>query len=340
MSAGTGVHDLSGGAEVLHRVAGVARAALAHYDVSPQARLELVNVSENATFTVEDPATGARTVLRVHRGGYHSPAAIESELAWLTALRADTGIVTPRVVASRSGARVVSATAPDDRAVRNCVLFEMLPGAEPGPKTLVAGFEALGALTARMHRHARGWDRPPGFTRFTWDHHTMLGSAARWGRWQDGVGVTGPVLDILGRLDRTLARRLAAFGRGPDRFGLIHADLRPANLLVEPGSPTAVIDFDDCGFGWYLYDVGSAVSFIEDDPRVPEMLDAWLAGYRGVEPLGDADAAELATFVMLRRLLLVAWIGSHSAADIAQQLGAAYTAGSCELAERYLTRFG
>lgn len=340
MSAGPAVHDLSGGAEVLDRVAGVARAALAHYDVSPAARLDLVNVSENATFTVEDPATGARSVLRVHRGGYHSPAAIESELAWLTAVRADTGIVTPRVIRSRSGDRVVSAAAADGGTARNCVLFEMLPGIEPAPETLVTDFQALGALTARLHRHARGWHRPPGFTRFTWDRETMLGPAARWGRWRDGVGVTGAATEILGRLDRTLARRLAAFGRDSERFGLIHADLRPANLLVEPGSPTAVIDFDDCGFGWYLYDVGSAVSFIEDDPRVPEMLDAWVTGYRGVAPLGDADVAEIATFVMVRRLLLVAWIGSHSAADIARELGAAYTVGSCELAERYLTRFG
>jgi len=43
---------------------------------------------------------------------------------------------------------------------------------------------------------------------------------------------------------------------------------------------------------------------------------------------------------MYRRLLLVAWIGSHSAVDIAQELGAGYTAGSCELAEKYLSEFG
>ena len=43
---------------------------------------------------------------------------------------------------------------------------------------------------------------------------------------------------------------------------------------------------------------------------------------------------------MFRRLLLVAWIGSHSAVDIAQQLGAGYTRDSCDLAERYLSRVG
>jgi hypothetical protein len=43
---------------------------------------------------------------------------------------------------------------------------------------------------------------------------------------------------------------------------------------------------------------------------------------------------------MLRRLLLVAWIGSHAETDLAKSLGAAYTEGSCRLAETYLSKFG
>jgi hypothetical protein len=51
------------------------------------------------------------------------------------------------------------------------------------------------------------------------------------------------------------------------------------------------------------------------------------------------DEAEIPTFVLMRRLLLVAWIGSHSGTDLARSMGAAYTAGSCELAETYLSSF-
>ena len=46
------------------------------------------------------------------------------------------------------------------------------------------------------------------------------------------------------------------------------------------------------------------------------------------------------TFVMLRRLLLVAWIGSHHTfATEAAELGAGFTAGTCALAEDYLSRY-
>ena len=133
--------------------------------------------------------------------------------------------------------------------------------------------------------------------------------------------------------------RLEKFGTTPDRYGLIHADLRLANLLVH-GDDTYVIDFDDCGWSWYLYDLGAALSFIEDDPRVPELVDAWTRGYRRIRALPVDDEAEIPTFVMMRRLLLVAWIGSHSGTDLSRSMGAAYTTGSCELAERYLTQFG
>jgi len=82
------------------------------------------------------------------------------------------------------------------------------------------------------------------------------------------------------------------------------------------------------------------VSFFEHEPHVPGLVSAWLSGYRRVLDLPAEDKAEIWTFILYRRLLLVAWIGSHTAVDIAQQLGAGYTAGSCDLAEAYLNRVG
>src|SRR5262249_34337093 len=88
------------------------------------------------------------------------------------------------------------------------------------------------------------------------------------------------------------AAALGSYGRGDDRFGLIHADVRLANLLVD-GDDIQVIDFDDCGFGWFMFDLATAVSFMEHDPRVPELCDAWVRGYRRVLPLPAADEAEI-----------------------------------------------
>ena len=50
-----------------------------------------------------------------------------------------------------------------------------------------------------------------------------------------------------------------------------------------------------------------------------------------------SDEAMLPSFVLLRRLLLLAWMGSHSHSKEAQAMSITYAKGSCELAERYLT---
>ncbi|TQS43576.1 phosphotransferase enzyme family protein [Cryptosporangium phraense] len=313
----------------------IAEAAVARYGLT--ASVELLNVSENETYLVR--AADSTRVLRVHRLGYHPPGAIPSELAWLDALRAEAGVRTPRVIPAADGSRVVTVADPAGGPDRDCVLFEFLPGREPSEDNLRADFEPLGALTARMHQHARGWARPPGFVRFHWDAPAAFGSSdgpGRWGDWRASPGVGSAELAVLERLESTLRDRLKRFGRSPERYGLIHADLRLANLLASPDG-VSVIDFDDCGFGWYLYDLGAALSFVEHLPEVPEVIDAWVRGYRSVAPLSAEDEAEIWTFVLFRRLLLTAWIGSHSTVDIAAELGAGYTAGSCALAEQYLS---
>lgn len=303
----------------------------------PDAAITLLNVSENATYRV-DGTDGRRIVLRVHRTGYHSRDAIRSELMWVRSLR-DEGIVrTAPVVATPDGREVVEVRHPGGEE-RFVVAFEWMDGVHPPEDRLVDDFAQLGAITARLHGHAKRWQQPAGFTRFTWDYDTSLGERGHWGPWQDGLGVGPSEREVLGRCSELLRRRLEAFGRTPDRFGLVHADMRLANLLVD-GPDVGVIDFDDCGFSWYLYDLGSSLSFIEHLPVVPELIDSWVSGYRTVAPLSATEVAELPTFVMLRRLLLVAWVGSHAAVPEAQALGAEFTTVSCDLAETYLSTFG
>jgi Ser/Thr protein kinase RdoA (MazF antagonist) len=341
----------------------IARDALAAYGLPEQTGLTLLNISENATFRVDDPDTGERSVLRVHRPGYHSLEAIRSELAWVQALRADGVVSTPAVLSALDGSLVAAGRHVDGER-RHVVRFAWVDGVEPGGARLVDDFRVLGAIAARLHRHVRTWRPPAGFTRFRWDYETSIGPRGQWGRWQDGMGVGPAELAVLGRLDGVLRERLAAFGDGPDRFGLVHADMRLANLLVdptakgacadspagsarapdghlpseEPAGEVSVIDFDDCGLGWFMYDLGSSLSFIEHDPRVPALVDAWVTGYREVAPLSAEEEAELPTFVLLRRLLLVAWIGSHLDTDLARSMGTEFTRTSCDLAEEYLSR--
>lgn len=314
-------------------------ACLARWEIGPRATARVINHSENITYRIDDPDRAEPLILRLHRPGYHTDAAILSELHWLAALRADDVVRTAPALAGRDGELLQVLSGPGVDAPRRAVLFGFLDGREPEEGDMRGTMGQLGAVTARLHRHARAWSRPAGFQRQSWDMASMLGERPIWGHWHAAPGTTGEARALLARAVGTIGRRLGAFGDGAERRGLIHADLRAANLLVG-GPEVAVIDFDDCGFGWYLYDYATTVTFMEENPEVPDWTAAWVAGYRGVMPLSAEEEAELPTFLLLRRMMAVCWIGSHMETELAQSLGARFVRASCDLAEGYLARFG
>ncbi len=325
--------------ELLRHLGELANASLPLWDVVPEgARAELINVSENATYLVS--AQGWKSILRVHRENYHSRVAIGCELAWSTDLNAHGGVTAPGFYLGSNGEAIQSGIVDGLPAPRYMVMFEFVEGHQPDEShDLVPSFEQLGEIAARTHVHSIGWRRPDPFERLTWNLDTVFGPNPTWGNWRDAPNVTPEINAILQRVEDTVSRRLREFGKGADRYGLIHADMRLANLLVDDAGRTRLIDFDDCGLSWFLYDFAAGISFMEDNPQVPDLKTAWVRGYRKVRTLSDAEVHEIDTFVMLRRLALLAWIGSHIEAPEPQAMAPDFARVSAELGERYLAEF-
>jgi Ser/Thr protein kinase RdoA (MazF antagonist) len=321
--------DGLGQTELLRRLQGVAEKAVQE-KFGNGCDIQHINQSENTTYKVTD-ANGAESILRIHRTGYHSLAAIKSEHAWMTALREDADVRTPRLL--NDVQHIVTSELPEGR---QCVFFEHLEGDEPDPDDLAGNFPNLGEVTARMHEHALSWQLPRNFERFTWNCDTVFGDSPHWGHWHSCPWVDDESRQLLQRLADALQLRLNQFGHAKERFGLVHADMRLANLLVHEGE-TRVIDFDDCGMSWYLYDLATALSFLEDLPNVMELVDAWLSGYRRVRDVSQTEVDEIPTFLMLRRMLAIAWIGSHSETELAQELGPDFIQATMPLAEKFLS---
>jgi Ser/Thr protein kinase RdoA (MazF antagonist) len=324
--------------KLLNHLERLANASLTLWDLPDGATARLINVSENATYLVE--AKGEyKSILRIHREKYHSRRAIECELGWITALAKAEAVVTPGHYLGRDGQAIQKGQAPGLAEPRYMVLFHFVAGSQPDEAGDLAGpFEELGEIAARTHIHSVGWPRPTDFERLTWDVDAVFGDQPTWGNWRNGPNVDAAVREVLEKVEATVKRRLAVFGQSADRYGLIHADMRLANLLVEDGR-TRLIDFDDCGFGWFLYDFATGISFMEEDPRVPLLKAAWVRGYRKIRPLSEAENAEIDTFVMLRRLALLAWIGSHIEAPEPQAMAPDFARVTAELGTTYLKDF-
>ncbi len=194
----------------------LAHIATTHYNLPSPLNVELINLSENATYKIE-AIDGRRWALRIHRDGYHSRAAIGSELSWLIDLRETKVVTTPKPVPGKDGEIIQLAFHNSMSNPRHVVLFEWEQGVEPGiHNNLIEPFKALGEVTARMHAHARQWQRPHGFTRFTWDFETSLGSAApHWGQWRAGIGVDASIEKLFGRTVEKIGQRLSALRQRP-----------------------------------------------------------------------------------------------------------------------------
>ena len=312
------------------------------YDFSAATAVEPLSESENKVYLVTDPDRRDRYVIRINSGrlAYHAPPSIAAELTWLMALRRDTDIVVPEVLRARDGSLVQTVSAPDLDKPRHAVVYSFLSGTEPPEDALLPGFERLGEISARMHLHVKSWEPPSGFVRHSWTPDVILDDRVQWGPWQEGVSGREEAVRLLSRLDTTLRKRLSSLPGDRNHFGLIHADLRLANLL-DDGVRTAIIDFDDCGYGWYLFDLAAALSFLEERPDVPELIARWLEGYRKVARVPAGLEAEIPTLIMLRRLQLLGWVGyQRQHLDFAREIAPGFASETCRLAEDYLARLG
>ncbi len=316
----------------------VAVAALSRYGFPQSSELALLKHRENTVFQVTHPTSGERGVLRVHRTGYQTAASIISEFQWMQAL-GDVGVRTPAVIPARDGALVITAQIDELPEPRLVDMIEWIQGQPPAEDNLVDSFRTLGELHARCHAHVRQWTLPAGFCRQAWDEAALLDGqhpiiAPAWENWALNAEQRALVLECR----EALRERLRQWGKEPDRYGLIHADLMPENLIVADDG-MHLIDFDDCGFGWYLYDPASALLFYYGQDFYPDLLNAWAAGYRSVRRLTDEEINELPTFLLLRCFYGLGWLHTRRNSDAAQLFIEPLIALTSAIGQDFLSRW-
>jgi len=286
--------------------------ALESFPVDAQ-NVELIAHSENVTFRVSVRDSNTDYVLRLHRPGYNSIEELDSERIWAMALK-EAGISIQDSLLTCQGQRFELIDIPGAGEQRYAGMTTWLEGT-PLSDYLATNsdrekreriFRRIGEIAAAIHNQSTRWKEPPGFTRRRLDLHGLLGEAPLWGRFWEHADLTRGEQALLLQAREIARATLSAYGETPDKFGLIHADLHPQNIVYN-GEDLALIDFDDSAYGWHMYEIASAL--IEDRfaPDFEALRTALLDGYREHRPLAMRDVEMLPAFLLIRGMAIIGW---------------------------------
>lgn len=303
---------------------------------------QLVMHRENTVFRVETKAGPA--ALRIHRAGYHSRQAIQSELDWMAHL-ALNGLAVPAPIRALNGALLVEL---GNGAGQKCIvdLLTWLEGAplgksgEPLSGSLSEQtdiFRALGTSMARLHLTSDAWRAPAEFRRHAWDREGLLGDAPFWGKFWSISDCAPEETEILTAARKRAAEALDSHIAAGADYGLIHADLVRENVLVHEGQ-IRMIDFDDAGYGFRMFDIATALIKNRREPHYEALKSALLSGYDSVRPRSPRDLQALPLFMLLRALSYLGWAEArrHELGMTARRQR--FKTEALELARTYLAR--
>jgi Ser/Thr protein kinase RdoA (MazF antagonist) len=297
----------------VRRLRALAQQALRLYAVRIEG-CRFLGHGENATFQVTADG-GRRFLLRIHRNDYHSRSAIEEELRWLQALSDDPMLIVPRPIPSKRGRLVERVESSLVGEARHCSALEWIEGRFINKSLNPAHMKSLGEVIGRLHKVGRKRlvvDRP------CWNAEGLVGANPRLGSVEDLPRISSSDHRVISDGRRIAYRKLKRFEvRFPQRQGLIHADLHFGNLLLSQGR-IAAIDFDDCGFGFHVYDLvvplRSAEYMLGRRRRreLPRFKEALIEGYSRQRGWDKEDEDILSYMMIARGLALLGWLNSRS----------------------------
>ena len=291
----------------------------------------LIRNRENAVFEITLPTGPA--ALRLHRMGYQSDAAIWSELWWCAALAAQ-GVAVPAALPSQNGDLLVTLSNGRKASVIEWVKGEALGLAgEPFDMPLPVVLDrhrGLGRLVADFHAATARLTLPEAFSRPRWDIPGLVGDTPFWGRFWDHPEATPDQRATLIRARGFLRDRLESHALTA-QIVPIHADVLRENVLVNDQS-LSLIDFDDSGWGFALYDLGTVLSQNLYEPAYEAIRDALMDGY------GTTNREMVEVFTLARTCASVGWTMPRLAPG--DPIHPRHVARACMWAEQMFDRWG
>ncbi len=288
----------------------IADEALVHWGLS-RAEVTWLSYSNNAVFKVSAPH--GDFVLRLHPPGRVSALHLGSELRWLQEIRRDTALKAPLPLESRASANELYISIEHDEFVMpNLVygcLFEFVPGEARSAQALSSEDVCeIGSYLGTLHLHAQPASQTD-LPRPRLDWEGLFGEESPYYR-RESAGMISAAQDhIFAEVATRVQQTMCGLGQGPECFGLIHGDLLAKNVLFSDGTP-AGLDFEFCGWGYYLYDLAPLLWQLKGERATDyrALEDAMWSGYASKRQLLDTPPQLLEDFIAARQLASCRWL--------------------------------
>jgi Ser/Thr protein kinase RdoA (MazF antagonist) len=182
-------------------------------------------------------------------------------------------------------------------------LMRWVPGRHKTDDLAPEDLSLVGSFLARLHNHAERYAAPEGSVFPRWDWEWPFGeSAPLWGEGE--AFYSANEMAMFEAAARRVREDLRQLGKGSDTFGLIHGDPDLGNVVFDEDR-VGIIDFDSCGWGYYLSDLSriskSLVNLHGERPHAP-LLEALLEGYDRERRLPRGYRRYLQTFAAMQEV--------------------------------------
>ncbi|MDF5733787.1 MAG: phosphotransferase [Rhizonema sp. PD38] len=160
----------------------------------------------------------------------------------------------------------------------------------------------MGIFLAHLHQYNQQFTPPLGFVRPRFDEEGLLRTPiipieSNWPVSQSDRAV----LEAAGKKIRASMQYLS---QEDDLFGLIHGDLHCANCKFYRGK-IQVFDFDDSGWGYYLYDLAVTLYYLRHRSGYVVLRKVLLDSYQQIRSLPKQYESCLEALIAARRLHLL-----------------------------------
>jgi Ser/Thr protein kinase RdoA (MazF antagonist) len=251
------------------------------YQLSENIQCKLFRTGVNHTYFISDNET--KFVLRVYCHNWRTKIEIEQELELLNLLRRNSlSISYP--ISDSNGKFIQEINAPEGN--RYAVLFSFAEGEKMRLMSNETCF-SIGSLMAKIHNITEN----KKINRVNYDSEILLNKS--YNLLKPYFNEDLDEMKFLNEIENKIPKRFKEIDGIKNATGIVHLDIWYDNLSVNKEDEITIFDFDNCGNGLLILDVGyflKQLFFIESDKNEYELkTKSFLNGYQKIRNLSEKE---------------------------------------------------